>query len=133
MLFRSGVVLLEIITGRPPIPMGLEGGNLIQWVRQKLSGGDIENIVDPTMQSKYDINSVWKVTDLACRCTETTSSKRPTMNAVVAELKESMDLEMSTEEIHRKSTDKLVTDTSQDCNFEMAYMGAMSEPGPSVR
>ena len=59
--------MLEIITGRPPITnTGREGVNLVQWVRQKLSGGDIESIVDTRMQDKYDINSVWKVTDLAC-------------------------------------------------------------------
>ncbi|XP_078175112.1 putative LRR receptor-like protein kinase At1g51890 [Carex rostrata] len=132
-VFSFGVVLLEIITGRPPITMGLEGGSLIQWVSQKLSGGDIKSIVDPKMQSKYDINSAWKVTELACSCTEPTSSKRPTMAGVVAELKESMDLQISTEEIHMKSTENFVSDVSQDSNFEMAYMGGMPAPGPSVR
>ncbi|XP_078174437.1 putative LRR receptor-like protein kinase At1g51890 [Carex rostrata] len=132
-VFSFGVVLLEIITGRPPITMGLEGGSLIQWVSQKLSGGDIKSIVDPKMQSKYDINSAWKVTELACSCTEPTSSKRPTMAGVVAELKESMDLQISTEEIHVKSTENFVSDVSQDSNFEMAYMGGMPAPGPSVR
>ncbi|XP_078149611.1 putative LRR receptor-like protein kinase At1g51890 [Carex rostrata] len=134
-VYSFGVVILEIITGRPPIVnAGREGGNLVQWVRQKLSGGDIESIVDTRMQDKYDINSVWKVTELASRCTEPTSSQRPTMSAVVAELKESMDFEMSMEGIHKKSTTNLVSDVSQDStNFEMAYMGGMPTIGPSVR
>ncbi|KAF3325163.1 putative LRR receptor-like serine/threonine-protein kinase [Carex littledalei] len=134
-VYSFGVVMLEIITGRPPIiNAGREGGNLVQWVHQKLSGGDIESIVDTRMQDKYDINSVWKVTELACRCTERTSSQRPTMSAVVAELKESMDFEISMEDIHKKSTTNLVSDVSQDSTtFEMAYMGGMPTIGPSVR
>jgi serine/threonine protein kinase len=68
-VFSFGVVLLEIITGRPPIVTGVEG-NLLQWVRHMLSGGDIESIVDPKIQEKYDVNSVWKVAELACKCTE---------------------------------------------------------------
>ncbi|XP_078149608.1 putative LRR receptor-like serine/threonine-protein kinase At1g51880 isoform X2 [Carex rostrata] len=131
-VYSFGVVMLEIITGRTPIIK--EGGNLVQWVHQKLSGGDIESIVDTRMQEKYDINSVWKVTELACRCTEPTSSQRPTMSAVVAELKESMDFEMSMEEVPIKSTTNLPSDVSQDSStFEMTYMDGKPTIGPSVR
>ncbi|KAF3325232.1 protein kinase [Carex littledalei] len=131
-VYSFGVVLLEIITGQPPIIVGR--GDLTQWVRQKLSGGDIESIVDPKMQNKYDINSVWKVTEVACSCTEHTSSRRPTMSAVVSELKECLNLEISTEKLHKESsTDNLVTDVNQDIAFEMADMDGMQEPGPSVR
>ena len=78
-MFSFGVVLLEIITGQPPIIAGPEGGHLKKWVNQKLSRGDIESIVDPKMHGQYDINSVWKVTDLACRCTDNISAQRPTI------------------------------------------------------
>jgi hypothetical protein len=102
-------------------------------VHRKLSGGDIESIVDPRIQDQYDINSVWKVAELACKCTKPISSRRPTMSAVVIELKESLDLEMSTEEIHTQRTDKSPTDVSQNSNIEMAYMGGMQMIGPNVR
>jgi hypothetical protein len=36
--------------------------------------------VEPIIQEKYDINSVWKVVDLARRCTENTTYRRPTMS-----------------------------------------------------
>ncbi|XP_078150028.1 putative LRR receptor-like serine/threonine-protein kinase At1g51880 [Carex rostrata] len=133
-VYSFGVVLLEIVTGQSPINAGLEGVNLVQWVRQKLSGGNIQSIVDPRMQEEYDINSIWKVTDLACRCTEATSSKRPKMDAVVSELKESMYLEFPTEKMHNeKSTDNLVTDVSEDSAFEIVSIGDMPDPGPTVR
>jgi hypothetical protein len=144
-VFSFGVVLLEIITGKPPIIAAPEGSqHLKQWVNQKLSRGDIESIVDPRMNGQYDINSVWKVTDLACRCTENSSDARPTMNKVVAELKESLDLVISTEGAHGKSTtyskphdysrnENFVSDVSQNSVFEMASIGDMSEPGPIAR
>jgi serine/threonine protein kinase len=132
-VYSFGVVLLEIITGRPPIVTGIEGSNLVQWVHHKLSGGDIESIVDPRIQDQYDINSVWKVAELACKCTKPTSSRRPTMSAVVIELKESLDFEMPMEEIRSQRTDKSPTDVSQNSNIELAYMGSMQMIGPNVR
>ncbi|KAF3325231.1 hypothetical protein FCM35_KLT10302 [Carex littledalei] len=133
-VYSFGVVLLEIITGQPPISEDLEGGNLVQWVRTNLSVGDIKSIVDPKMQNKYDINSVWKVTNVACRCTENSSSERPSMSAVVSELKESLELEISTDIMYCEcSTDNLATDVSQDSAFDMAYMGGMAVPGLNVR
>jgi serine/threonine protein kinase len=129
-VFSFGVVLLEIITGRPPIIADI-GGNLLQWVHQNLSGGDIQRIVDPRMQGKHDINSIWKVTNLACKCTELKTSERPTMTEVVAELKESLDLEISTNEMHHKNP--RVTYESQNSVVEMAYDDGMIALGPSVR
>ncbi|KAF3328443.1 hypothetical protein FCM35_KLT07049 [Carex littledalei] len=123
---------------------GPESGHLKQWVNQKLSRGDIESIADPRMHGQYDINSVWKVTDLARRCTDNSSAHRPTMSAVVIELKESLDLEISTEGNRGRSTtstnsnnysrkDRYGSDVSQNSVFEMAYMGDMSAPGPIAR
>ncbi|KAJ1688237.1 hypothetical protein LUZ63_019627 [Rhynchospora breviuscula] len=114
-VYSFGVVLLEIITGRPPIVAGLEEeGNLVQWVDKNLSRGDIKSIADPRMEDISDVNSVLKVIDLACMCTQHTSTKRPTMNSVVAVLKECLDLEMAMEEMHIESTNNLVTDVSQE-------------------
>jgi hypothetical protein len=47
------------------------------------------------MGKEYDVNSVWKVTELALRCKEQPSRERPTMTDVVAELKECLELEVS--------------------------------------
>ncbi|KAJ4806860.1 Leucine-rich repeat protein kinase family protein [Rhynchospora pubera] len=103
-VFSFGIVLLEIITGQPPIIGSPEGGHVTHWVSEKLSRGDIQSIIDPRMHGQYDINSVWKVTDLARKCTENSSANRPTMDVVVMELKESLDLEISTEGTRNGST-----------------------------
>ncbi|KAJ4806874.1 Leucine-rich repeat protein kinase family protein [Rhynchospora pubera] len=134
-VYGFGVVLLEIITGKPPIIAGPEGGHLAKWVSQKLPKGDIESIVDPRMHGQYDINSVWKVTELARKCTEHSSVQRPTMSVVVAELKESLDLEISTEgnPYNYSRNDNFMSDVSQNGIFEMDYMDGMTAPGPTAK
>ncbi|KAJ1701179.1 hypothetical protein LUZ63_000958 [Rhynchospora breviuscula] len=130
-VFSFGIVLLEVITGQAPIIPG-EGPNLEEWVHQKLSEGDIQSIVDPKMQGNYDLNSVWKATNLAIKCTQNASSDRPTMTEVVAELKESLNLELSAAGLHTGDTEKFITDVSHD-SAEIAFMGPTSVSGPVVR
>ncbi|KAL6847360.1 hypothetical protein ACP4OV_023213 [Aristida adscensionis] len=95
-VYSFGVVLLELITGQTPaVPINdTESVHIAQWVRQKLSEGDITSIADPRMGREYDVNSVWKVAELALQCKEP-SQKRPTMTDVVMELKECLELEVS--------------------------------------
>ena len=95
-VYSFGVVLLELITGQPPaVPVtGTESIHIAHWVRQKLSMGNIESIVDPAMGGEYDVNSIWKVAELALQCKERPSRERPTMTDVVVELKECMELDV---------------------------------------
>jgi serine/threonine protein kinase len=96
-VYSFGVVLLELITGQSPaVPISeTESIHIAQWVRQKLSEGDIASIADPRMGGMYNVNSVWKVAELALRCKEEPLRKRPTMTDLVFELKESLELEVS--------------------------------------
>uniref|UniRef100_A0A453JXG6 Protein kinase domain-containing protein n=1 Tax=Aegilops tauschii subsp. strangulata TaxID=200361 RepID=A0A453JXG6_AEGTS len=96
-VYSFGVVLLELITGQSPAVAitDTESIHIAQWVRQKLSEGNIESIADSKMGREYDVNSVWKVTELALQCKEQPSRERPTMTDVVAELKECLELEVS--------------------------------------
>ncbi|KAF7063906.1 hypothetical protein CFC21_070370 [Triticum aestivum] len=96
-VYSFGVVLLEVITGQSPAVAitDTESIHIAQWVRQKLSEGNIESIADSKMGRECDVNSVWKVTELALQCKEQPSRERPTMTDVVAELKECLELEVS--------------------------------------
>uniref|UniRef100_I1QN85 Protein kinase domain-containing protein n=1 Tax=Oryza glaberrima TaxID=4538 RepID=I1QN85_ORYGL len=94
-VFSFGVVLLETVTGEPPIVPGV--GHVVQRVRQKVSDGDISAIVDPRLEGAYDMGSVWKVVDIALLCTREVSDDRPTMTEVVEQLKHALALE----EAHR--------------------------------
>ncbi|KAL6623562.1 hypothetical protein ACP70R_033441 [Stipagrostis hirtigluma subsp. patula] len=96
-VYSFGVVLLELVTGQPPaVPISdTESIHIALWVRQKLSEGDIASVADPRMGGEYDVNSVWKVAELALQCKEEPSRQRPTMTDVVVELKECLELEVS--------------------------------------
>jgi serine/threonine protein kinase len=92
-VYSFGVVLLELVTGKPAILQEPMPVNIIRWVQQRLAQGNIEAVVDGRMRGDYDVNSVWKATDIALKCTEHSSTKRPTMTDVVAQLHECIELE----------------------------------------
>ncbi|CAL4986885.1 unnamed protein product [Urochloa decumbens] len=96
-VFSFGVVLLVLITGRPAIFTlnNTERTNLAHCVQVRLSEGDIESVVDPRIRGYCDVNSLWKVAELALRCTERAGRDRPTMAEVVDGLRESLHLEGS--------------------------------------
>ena len=96
-VFSFGVVLLVLITGRSAIftAGNAERINLVQWVQGRLSEGDIETVIDPRIRGNCDVNSLWKVAELALQCTERAGRDRPTMAEVVEELTESLQLEGS--------------------------------------
>lgn len=95
-IYSFGVVLLELITGHSPVVPINESVSIHigEWVHQNLVQGAIESIIDSRMGGDYDINSVSKVADLALRCKQEVSRERPTMTDVVAQIKESLELEI---------------------------------------
>ncbi|XP_072959126.1 probable LRR receptor-like serine/threonine-protein kinase At1g05700 [Typha angustifolia] len=95
-VYSFGVVLLEVVTGKAPLFSGSEGGHIIDWVWQRLARGNIENVLDATMQGECNLNSIWKVTELALSCTAQDPSQRPTMSDVAVQLKECLFLELKT-------------------------------------
>lgn len=117
-VYSFGVVLLELITGQQSsVPVSnTESIHVAQWVRQKLSEGDITGIADPRMVGEYDVNSVWKVTELALQCKEQPSRKRPAMTDIVLELKECLELEVS----HAMSYDSSVSSSANNLSSTSA-------------
>ncbi|XP_004961442.2 putative leucine-rich repeat receptor-like protein kinase At2g19210 [Setaria italica] len=113
-VYSFGVVLLELVTGKPAIVRDPEPTNIIDWARRRLARGNIEGVVDARMHGNYDVNSVWKVTDIALKCTMQASSQRPSMTEVVGQLHECLQLE----EVHTgdAATGSFYTGTSRDPN-----------------
>jgi hypothetical protein len=70
--------------------------------------------LDPNIGGQYNLNSIWKVADLALRCTDH-PAKRPAMPTVVTDLKESLNLEMSNMEL----TSVVPEDISQYSGFSV--------------
>jgi serine/threonine protein kinase len=94
-VYSFGVVLLVLITAQPAIvTIDNEGStNIVHWVRERLSEGDVESVTDPRIRGDCDVNSVWKAAELALHCTEHAARDRPTMTEVVEGLTESLQLE----------------------------------------
>uniref|UniRef100_J3L8E9 non-specific serine/threonine protein kinase n=1 Tax=Oryza brachyantha TaxID=4533 RepID=J3L8E9_ORYBR len=95
-LYSFGIILLELISGRPPILMdsAAGGGSLGPWAKSHYESGDIEAIVDPSLRGQYrDVHSVWKVAETAVRCIDADPRGRPSMPEVVKDIQEAIALE----------------------------------------
>ncbi|VAI11660.1 unnamed protein product [Triticum turgidum subsp. durum] len=86
-VYSFGIVLLEIITGQPPVLMEPQTIHLPNWVRQNIAKGSIHDVVDKRLLDQYDVSSVQSAIDIALNCVENASIDRPTMTEVVSRLK----------------------------------------------
>lgn len=103
--------MLEIITGRPAIvhksqEMMIHIGD---WVSFMLERGDMTSIVDPRLEGNFDTNSAWKAVEIAMKCVSPRSFQRPTMNQVVAELKECLVVGENTYHSNSKNSNYEIT------------------------
>ncbi|XP_037409954.1 probable leucine-rich repeat receptor-like protein kinase At2g28990 [Triticum dicoccoides] len=144
-VYSFGIVLLEIITGKPPVLMDPQTYHLPNWVRQKIAKGSIQDIVDKKLLDQYDTSSLQSVVDLAMNCVESAAMDRPTMTEVVSRLKvllptvpsekqyasassrctNSMDAEM------RRQFQLLISEErNEESSFRSGYTGGMPELNP---
>lgn len=87
--------MLELVTGRPAIiRVGHENTHLVDWIRERVGGGEIRSMVDSRLNGDFNTNSAWKVVETAMACVPRSSIQRPAMSQVVVELKECLDMEM---------------------------------------
>ena len=66
---------------------------IILQVRPHLQAGNLQEIVDPGLQSDYSLESMWKVIEVAMTSVEPKDSHRPNMQEVVQELREAAAIE----------------------------------------
>ncbi|KAH9544693.1 hypothetical protein CY35_12G008700 [Sphagnum magellanicum] len=95
-VFSFGVVLLELICGRPPIDTTLDGRmewNIAQWVKPHIEAGAINNIIDKAMEDNYMLESIWKVAEIAVMSIAPFGINRPTMRQVVSGLREAIEIQ----------------------------------------
>ncbi|KAJ4806871.1 Leucine-rich repeat protein kinase family protein [Rhynchospora pubera] len=131
-VYSFGVVLLEMVTSKHPIIVGgREKIHLTQWVKQNLAiGSNMDDVVDSRLFGRYDVNSAWKVVELAMSCCSETSAQRPLMSHLVSELKECLDLVLGTSSV----MDTVRSSSSRRIAFEVAKNGESLLPdGPSIR
>ncbi|KAI4302628.1 hypothetical protein MLD38_038350 [Melastoma candidum] len=81
-VYSLGVVLLELLTGMPPIS---HGRNLVREVQQACQSGMMPSFIDRNMGT-HPSDSIKKFMELALRCCEDQKISRPSMLEVVREL-----------------------------------------------
>ncbi|KAJ4806870.1 Leucine-rich repeat protein kinase family protein [Rhynchospora pubera] len=94
-VYSFGVVLLELVTGELPVVTRRDRVHIVEHVKGELARGNIDEICDKNMKGEYDTYSVWKVLDLAMRCTAETAAQRPKMAEVASQLDESLQVELT--------------------------------------
>ncbi|KAG0630317.1 hypothetical protein M758_1G169600 [Ceratodon purpureus] len=90
-VYSFGVVMLELASGKRPIGPdfhGMEGGNLVAWVRALLKSRRHTEVYDPIVVRTGDDESIWRFLTLAVSCTSNEARLRPTMLQVTGKLEE---------------------------------------------
>ncbi|XP_008783735.2 receptor-like serine/threonine-protein kinase ALE2 isoform X2 [Phoenix dactylifera] len=89
-VYSYGVVLLELLSGRKPVYMSQSQGpkNLVTWARPLLTSREgLGQLMDPSLNGKYDFDNMAKVAAIASMCVHAEASQRPFMGEVVQALK----------------------------------------------
>ncbi|KAL1293055.1 hypothetical protein HN51_053633 [Arachis hypogaea] len=109
-VYSFGVVLLKIITGEAAASSKAHNNaHISQWVGSVVARGDIERIVDPSLEGDFDIYSAWKAVEVAMACVSISSKERPYMRDVLVELKECLAVESARKNVGAKDSNELVT------------------------
>ncbi|KAF7083635.1 hypothetical protein CFC21_087401 [Triticum aestivum] len=83
-IYSFGVVLLELLTGRRPVPVSSTTKELVPWVLQMRSEGKQIEVLDPTLRETGYEEQILKVFDAACKCVDHNQFRRPTIMEVVS-------------------------------------------------
>ncbi|KAG6541120.1 hypothetical protein Mapa_017491 [Marchantia paleacea] len=105
-IYSLGVVLLELISGRPPIQCGPQGKpdrkwDLVDWARNLIKEGKLSMLVDPALAGRFEKHSMAKVAELAMFSVEPQGVNRPKACKIVVGLLEAIAMEQA--ECHPRS------------------------------
>ncbi|KAJ9692197.1 hypothetical protein PVL29_011326 [Vitis rotundifolia] len=112
-VYSFGIVLLELITGQPAIK---NPGNIhiFGWVSPMIKRGDMRSIVDPRLQGAFNANSAWKALEIALACVALTGMQRPDMSHVLEDLKECLEMEVTSRRIQSVGSHSIGSGNSLD-------------------
>ncbi|XP_047983455.1 receptor-like cytosolic serine/threonine-protein kinase RBK2 [Salvia hispanica] len=80
-VYAYGVLLLELISGRPAIDE--HNKSVVMWAKPLLINKGIEELADPSLDSEYDWEQLNRMVMVASLCIHQNSTDRPQMSQVV--------------------------------------------------
>ncbi|KAH6819267.1 Protein kinase superfamily protein [Perilla frutescens var. frutescens] len=80
-VFAFGILLLEIVTGRRPVDSTSQ--NLLLWARPLMESGNLNELADPKMKGRFDMEQLYRVALTASYCVRQSSIWRPSMTEVL--------------------------------------------------
>ncbi|KAL6888498.1 hypothetical protein ACP4OV_009524 [Aristida adscensionis] len=83
-MYSFGVVLLELLTGRRPVPVLTTSKELVPWVLEMRAGGRQIEVLDPTLLGAGHEEQMLMVLEVACKCVNHNPTTRPAIKEVVA-------------------------------------------------
>lgn len=96
-IYSFGVILLELISGHEPISndnFGLNCRNIVAWARSHIESGNIHAIIDESLdRGCYDLQSVWKIAEVAIMCVKPKGAQRPPISEVLKEIQDAIAME----------------------------------------
>ncbi|XP_057467396.1 receptor-like protein kinase FERONIA [Actinidia eriantha] len=125
-VYAFGVVLLEVLCGRPPVDGRLEEEqcSLVLWAQHCIKKGKLDQIIDPFLIGQMSPQCLKLFVEVANHCLHKRSKARPTMAEVVGRLELALAL-------HRKvKTEGIVTKMLKGMNqwsWEGKYNNSKSE------
>jgi len=86
-IYSFGVVILELVTGKPPLDPEYGEKDLVKWVYSTLDQKGQDEVIDPTLDTEYR-EEMRQVLSIGLFCTTSLPITRPSMRRVVKMLKE---------------------------------------------
>lgn len=109
-VYSFGVILLELISGQEAISnesFGVNCRNIVQWAKLHIENGDIQGIIDPSLQGDYDIQSMWKIAEKALMCVQPHGNTRPSISEVIKEIQDAIIIERGAEGVRHGSSEEM--------------------------
>ena len=85
--YSFGVVLLELVTGKPPVDPEFGEKDLVNWVSATIDQKGIDHVIDPKLDLGFK-EEIMKVLNIGLLCASSLPINRPSMRRVVKMLQE---------------------------------------------
>ncbi|XVF66770.1 hypothetical protein PTKIN_Ptkin10aG0064900 [Pterospermum kingtungense] len=88
-IYSFGVVILELVTGKPPIDPEFGEKDVVNWVSATYNEKGVDQVMDPRLDCTYK-EEICRVLDIGLLCTNALPINRPSMRKVVKLLQEAV-------------------------------------------